>query len=68
MTPYCIHRDVCGSWGYYAKEYVDTIFSNCPICPYFESKDNKPKYPTEYDDYEKHYDIEHDQYIIRRIH
>lgn len=38
MSPYCIHSDVCKSWRYYAKERTDTIFGNCPLCPYFEPK------------------------------
>ena len=38
MSPYCIHRDVCKSWKYYATERADTIFENCPLCPYFEPK------------------------------
>ena len=68
MTPYCIHSDVCKSWKYYANERADTIFGNCPLCPYFESKKNASKLPTKYDDYEQYYDYERDQYIIRRRH
>lgn len=68
MSPYCIHRDVCTSWKYYANERADTIFGNCPLCPYFKSKDDAPKFPTKYDDYEQYYDYEHDQYIIKRRH
>lgn len=66
MSPYCIHSDVCKSWRYYAKDRTDTIFGNCPLCPYFESKINQPRFPTKYDDYEKYYDCEHDQFIIKR--
>lgn len=66
MSPYCIHRDVCKSWSYYAKERTDTIFGNCPLCPYFEPKNNQLRFPTKYDDYEMYCDYEHDQFIIKR--
>lgn len=66
MSPYCIHSDVCKSWKYYAAERADTIFRNCPLCPYFESKNNQPRFPTKDDDYERHYDFERDQFIIKR--
>ena len=66
MSPYCIHRDVCKSWSYYATERTDTIFGNCPLCPYFEPKIDKPRFPTKYYDYERHYDYERDQCIIKR--
>lgn len=62
----CIHSDVCRSWTYYIKEQVDTIFKNCPICPYFEPKKYKSRFPTKDDDYEMYYDYNRDQFIIKR--
>ena len=66
MSPYCIHSDVCKSWRYYATERTDTIFGNCPLCPYFEPKNNQPRFHTKYDDYEMYYDYRRDQFIIKR--
>ena len=43
-------------------QYLETVL----YVHILNQKNNQPRFPTKYDDYEKYYDYERDQFIIKR--
>ena len=63
----CVYGNVCRAWMKKIDSRVP-LTPFCPVCAHFEPISDASKSFTMLDEYTIRYDVENDQYIVKRMH